>query len=97
MLQQDKFPIEKIGLEQYKGDIKTLMTILHRRGLVRLSKALSGCHQHLLWHLMHKIDKGRSKVIEKNWEEKSVAVYTPFIQKQVSYIFNFLKLQSKEN
>ena len=42
-----------------------LKAILHHRGFNRLAKALFGCHPSLLWHISHKLDTGRTKVLRK--------------------------------
>ena len=42
-----------------------LKNILHHRGFNRLGKALFGCHPSFLWHLCHRLDTGRTKVLRK--------------------------------
>ena len=54
-----------LNLDQWDGDEANLKKILHQRGFNRLSKALFGCHPALLWHICHRVDTGRAKIIHR--------------------------------
>ncbi|MCB1115481.1 MAG: hypothetical protein KDK71_03330 [Chlamydiia bacterium] len=55
----------RLNLDGWNGDGEKLKAILHHRGFNRLAKALFGCHPSFLWHLCHKIDTGRAKILRK--------------------------------
>ncbi len=55
----------RLNLDGWNGDGEKLKTILHRRGFNRLAKALFGCHPSLLWHICHRLDTGRTKILRK--------------------------------
>ncbi|MEM7174832.1 MAG: hypothetical protein AAF443_02745 [Chlamydiota bacterium] len=54
-----------LNLDQWDGNEMTLKNILHQRGFNRLSKALFGCHPALMWHICHRLDTGRAKIIRR--------------------------------
>lgn len=55
----------RLNLDGWNGDGEKLKAILHHRGFNRLAKALFGCHPSLLWHLGHRLDTGRTKILRK--------------------------------
>lgn len=55
----------RLNLDKWNGDGPQLKAILHHRGFNRLAKALFGCHPSLLWHISHRLDTGRSKILRK--------------------------------
>ena len=59
----------KLQLEKWEGDKESLRTILYHRGFNRLGKALYGSQKALFWHVAHKIDTGRAKVLEKFYSD----------------------------
>lgn len=62
-----KAPItfSRLNLDGWNGDEEKLRGILHHRGFNRLAKALFGCHPALLWHISHRLDTGRAKILRK--------------------------------
>lgn len=55
----------RLNLDGWNGDGEKLKAILHHRGFNRLAKALFGCHPSLLWHITHRLDTGRTKILRK--------------------------------
>ncbi len=55
----------RLNLDGWNGDGEKLKAILHHRGFNRLAKALFGCHPSLLWHICHRLDTGRTKILRK--------------------------------
>lgn len=53
-----------LELEHWDGDRDHLNTLLHTRGINRVSKALYGCPESILWHVKHGLDVGRAKMID---------------------------------
>ncbi len=93
--QKEKLKAAKIGLINWKGDEVQLERLLHRRGLLRLSYALSGQSQDLMWHIIHRLDVGRGQIIKKNYSNKEVPGVTTFLSLQVLNTFNYLKKMSE--
>jgi hypothetical protein len=55
----------RLNLDGWDGNEEQLKKILHHRGFNRLSKALFGCHPSLMWHITHRLDTGRTKILRK--------------------------------
>ena len=55
----------RLNLDKWDGNEDKLKNILHQRGFNRLGKALFGCHPSLFWHLSHRLDTGRTKILRK--------------------------------
>lgn len=55
----------RLMLEKWDGQKASLLLELHNRGLIRLAKALSDEDESFVWHLVHKLDVGRGKIILK--------------------------------
>jgi hypothetical protein len=62
---KEKVTSTELKLDAWKGDPKELDYLLHRRGLIRFGMALSGESQDVLWYILHRLDTGRSAIIEK--------------------------------
>lgn len=63
--QKEPVSFARLNLDKWDGNEEKLKKILHHRGFNRLGKALFGCHPSLLWHLCHRLDTGRTKVLRK--------------------------------
>lgn len=62
---KDPITFSRLNLDGWNGDGEKLKVILHHRGFNRLAKALFGCHPSLLWHICHRLDTGRTKILRK--------------------------------
>ena len=88
---KDALTFTPLGLDKWDGDLDNLKKVLHHRGLNRLAKALFGSHPSLLWHITHRLDTGRAKVLKKlcrdirNEKAKETLVH------QVMHLTTFLK------
>lgn len=56
---------KRLELEFWDGDLDTLHTMVHTRGINRISKALYGCPPSLLWHIRHSLDTGRARLLDR--------------------------------
>jgi hypothetical protein len=65
MKKKDPISFARLNLDGWNGDEEKMKAILHHRGFNRLAKALFGCHPSLLWHLSHRLDTGRTKILRK--------------------------------
>ena len=93
--QKDKLPLTKIELGNWENNKDKLKLLLHRRGLVRFAKVLSGQHPDLLWHIIHILDTGRAAVINKQYTKESIPGVTPTLIQQLTNLMNFLKQKSE--
>lgn len=89
--QKDKLPIPKLDLEHWDGNYEKLDMLLHRRGLIRFAKALSGQHPDLFWHIIHILDIGRGSILNKHYTKESIPGVTPALTQQLFGLLNFLK------
>ena len=89
--QKERLQAPPLDLDQWQGERVKLKTLLHRRGLLRLSKALSGQHPDFVWHITHTLDTGRGLLIQKNYSEKEIPGITSALITQVNHVINFLK------
>lgn len=88
--QKEKLKSAKIGLVNWKGDAHQLARLLHRRGLLRLSYALRGQHRDFVWHLVHRLDVGRGRLIADQFSSKELPGVTAFLLQQVLKTQTFL-------
>lgn len=86
----------KLGIDPSKQDCDALKQTLHRRGLLRLAKALCGQHGDFVWYLAHILDKGRGNILLKEYQPQPIPKITPILKQQVLYLLNFLKPESHE-
>lgn len=89
--QKERITSPKLELEKWSGDPQKLESILHRRGLFRLGKALSGQHSDFLWYIVHKLDIGRGSILTKYFSPEEIQGITPLLVQQVIFLINFLK------
>lgn len=92
--QKEKLKASKIGLVNWKGDEAQLERLLHRRGLLRLSYALSGQAKDFVWHLIYRLDVGRGRLLSQYYSESEVPGISAFLAQQVVNTLNFLKRTS---
>lgn len=76
----------KIGLASWDGSKGILQRILHGRGLYRLARALFDEDESLKWRLIHQLDIGRAKVMEKVFRQKQDPFLIPYFKNQVLHI-----------
>lgn len=79
-----------LHLDQWKGDRKILMRIVHRRGISRLGLALSGQHSDLVWHISRQLDIGRGQLLEKCVQPAKVPALSEAVRLQVENVLNTL-------
>ncbi|MFN0065770.1 MAG: hypothetical protein ACKVOH_06005 [Chlamydiales bacterium] len=73
-----KWVSPKLGLSGWDGEAKKLQAILHKRGLVRLTRGIIDENLSFRWHLMHRFDVGRAKIMKR-------ALGEPFDRTLISY------------
>lgn len=68
-----------------------LLKDLHKRGLMRLGKAISGQHPDLTWYLSHILDTGRGSLLTQYYNPQPYPKITQPLTLQVISLMNFLK------
>lgn len=73
----------KLGLSTWDGSKKQLGILLHYRGLIRLAKAIAQEDVSFKWHLMHRLDTGRAKIIQNEFYQKQDPSLLSYFKNQV--------------
>jgi hypothetical protein len=81
-----KWVSAKLGLQAWDGSKKQLNHLLHFRGLVRIAKAIYPENTHFKWHLLHRLDTGRAKVIQKELYNKQDPALYSYFRNQVLHV-----------
>lgn len=76
----------KLGLPSWDGSQKQLNKLLHHRGLIRLGKTIVKEDESFKWHLLHRFDTGRAKIIQKEFYKKQELALLPYFKNQVIHI-----------
>lgn len=94
MRQKEKIAATRLSLTNWDGSCEKLNEILHRRGLLRLSKAICGQHPDFIWHLTHRLDSGRGEFLKKHYTAETTVGITPALVQQLLNVDNFLNPKS---
>lgn len=89
--QKDQIKSDSLKINFQKLDGDQLLRDLHRRGLMRLGKALSGQHPDLIWYLSHTLDTGRGSLLAQYYSQQPTPKVTQALTIQVTNLMNFLK------
>lgn len=89
--QKEQITSPELGIDLTKTDSVKLKQVLHRRGLVRLGRALCGQHFDFVWHLSHTLDMGRGNLLLKEYQPEEIPKVTSILKQQVLSLMNFLK------
>jgi hypothetical protein len=92
--QKAKIQIPPLNVKEIHKDKKSFLVALHKRGLKRLSIALSGQHPDFIWHIAHMFDIGRGKILMEQCEKEEVPTATQITTLQVLQIIQ--QLRAKE-
>jgi hypothetical protein len=85
----EKVVSTKMEIEKWDGDPKKLDSMLQRRGLVRLGKALCGQHPDLVWYIAHTLDSGRGSILLQNFSPEATKGVTALLVQQVVNMIDF--------
>lgn len=89
--QKEQLVSPKLGIDPSKQDCVLLKKIIHKRGLLRLGRALNGQHADLVWHIAHILDIGRGQILLKEFQAEEKVRVTQILRQQVLGLMNFLK------
>lgn len=81
-----KWVSAKLGLQAWDGSKAQLNHLLHYRGLIRLAKAICQEDSSFKWHLLHHLDTGRAKIIQKELYQKQDPALVTYFKNQVLHI-----------
>jgi hypothetical protein len=81
-----KWASPKLNLQKWDGSKKQLNHLLHHRGLIRIAKAIAQEDANFRWHLLHRMDTGRAKIIQKELYNKQDPVLIPYFKNQVLHL-----------
>jgi hypothetical protein len=93
--QKEKITAPKLEIGRWDGDKKKLEQILHKRGLLRLGKALCGQHPQFFWYITRTFDTGRGAALARYYQEEPIPEISPLLIQQVLSLINFLKLKDQ--
>ena len=91
---KEKVASPKLLIEKWDGSHEQLNHILHRRGMLRLGKAISGQGRHFLWHIVHTLDTGRGQAVAEHYQDDEIPGISHFLAQQAISTLNFLKPKS---
>lgn len=84
--QSSKWASPKLGLSGWDGSKQQLHRLLHYRGLLRMSRAVFEETPSFKWHLLHRMDTGRAKIIKKEFYKKQDPALFSYFRNQVLYL-----------
>lgn len=91
--QREKIAASPMEFKKWDGDCKKLENMLHRRGLVRFGKALSGQHPDLIWHITRILDTGRGALLAEYCTPQPIPGVTTALVEQLVHLMEFLNLK----
>jgi len=96
LLSKEKVSVPKLELEKWNGEQEILERTLHKRGLVRLGKGLSGQSSDFIWHILHRMDIGRSQLLSRYLSSKEDPGITSIMIQGIQTVHNFFKKMGPE-
>ncbi len=87
---KDKLAIAKLDLAKMAGSPDELHRTLHKRGMLRLGKALCGQSSEFMWHVTHILDTGRGASLMSFYQPQAIAQVTPLLIQQTVAAINFI-------
>ena len=83
--------LPKMGLQSWDGTQKQLGSLLHQRGLHRIGMAISDADPSFKWHLLHHLDIGRARIIQKVTDQKYDPSQISYFQSQLLHLLKWYK------
>lgn len=94
LLSKEKVTTPKLDLEKWNGDQDALEKLLHKRGLIRFGKGLSGQPPDFIWYIVHRMDSGRGTLLSKYIAPAEIPGITPVMVQEIQNVHNFHKKMS---
>lgn len=95
MQKKDVILAPPFPLYDWNGEAKELAKRLHKKGLIRLSKALSGEDPRFVWHITHKLDTGRGKLLESMISKDPVPKITEAMKGKTLTLISYLQKDNR--
>lgn len=89
-IHKESNPLPKLGIDKWEGTKESLRVLLHRRGLARLSIALSGEPRDLIWMICHKLDVGRGGTLFRLCAQEHKGPAADTIIRQIEELLDLL-------
>lgn len=93
MFQKEKFTMARLDLQNWTGDCNELRKQMHLRGLTRLGKALSGCSQDMIWHILRVLPTSHANILKSHLSSDPVTNVTADMLRQLAGCMKYLKNQ----
>lgn len=90
LVQRDWLTPPSLQLKGWNGQRTELLKMIHRRGLERLGKTLSGYPQAVVDFLSHVLDTGRGSVLLKSYSLEALPDIGPSLEAQVLNLVKFI-------
>ena len=87
----EQFSSKRMMIEKYADNKNKLRNLLHIRGLMRLSIALSGESIDMIWYVCHYLDIGRGNYIFKECKKDKIPNVSDIITAQILKIIKIFK------
>jgi hypothetical protein len=84
---KETFMLPSLSLSANIDDIKKT---LHKRGLVRLALVLSKENDSVIWYIIHKLDIGRGKIVQKLINKNIKQSISDIVKNQIFEIISFI-------
>lgn len=94
--QKERVAAPKLEIDKWDGSPQEFEAMMHRRGMFRLGKAVSGQDPQFMWHLTHILDTGRGAALAKYYQKNAIPDVTPYLAQQLLFVMNFLKKKSAQ-
>ena len=91
---QDGLALKPLNLDKFTGNALALKALLHKRGLMRLSKALTLHYFDFIWHLAHTLDIGRGQVLLELTKQKESQKIANVCQNNILELLPFIKREA---
>ena len=88
---KEKIRTPRLNIEQWDQKPESLYAMLHKRGLLRLGKAMCGQSHAFAWQIIHTLDTGRGSMLSKLYTAEEIPGVTPVLAQQLLSLINFLK------
>jgi len=89
--QKDKIVGSRLQFSKSDPDPEEIERTLHRRGIIRLAKALSGQPKELVNHIVYTLDTGRGTLLSQAVLPDEIKGVTPLLAQHVLNLIQFLK------
>ncbi|MCB1113670.1 MAG: hypothetical protein KDK62_02830 [Chlamydiia bacterium] len=91
MQKKDNIQAPPFPLYDWNGNKKELKKRIHKKGLIRLSKALSGEDPRFIWHVTRTLDTGRGKILNDMISEDPTPNITEAMKRKTLLLISYLQ------